>query len=237
MPLLSRIPPRSLLVLGLLVGVGLGHASDASAELVYFGNGRTISVKASRIEGETVILTLRGGGEATFDRTLVSRIEEDEVPYPEPADNALAADSVAGVPLDASAGSSLSPSFNASAAQYQPIIERVSKAHGVDPTLVRAVIQVESAYQSRARSPKGAVGLMQVMPATGRQYGITNLWDPASNIEAGITHLRSLLDRFPLSSALAAYNAGEVAVQRFSGIPPYPETRSYVSRILKLVER
>jgi soluble lytic murein transglycosylase-like protein len=111
----------------------------------------------------------------------------------------------------------------------------VSARHGVDPGLVRAMIQVESAYQPRARSSKGAVGLMQVMPATGRQYGVTNLWDPASNIEAGIAHLRSLLDRFPLSSALAAYNAGEVAVLRFSGIPPYPETRNYVSRILKLV--
>ena len=95
----------------------------------------------------------------------------------------------------------------------------------------------ESGGRNGLVSPAGAMGTMQVMPATGRQYGITNLWDPASNLEAGITHLRSLLDRFPLSTALAAYNAGEVAVQRFSGIPPYPETRSYVSRILKLVGR
>jgi soluble lytic murein transglycosylase-like protein len=108
---------------------------------------------------------------------------------------------------------------------------------GVDASLVRAVIQVESAYEPRARSTKGAVGLMQVMPATGRQYGITNLYDPSANIRAGVTHLRNLLDRFPLALALAAYNAGETAVERFSGIPPYPETIDYVSKVRALAGR
>ena len=79
------------------------------------------------------------------------------------------------------------------------------------------------------------MGLMQLMPETARQYAVTNPYDPASNIEAGIKHLKSLLDRFPLSLALAAYNAGEAAVERFRGIPPYQETRDYVSRILQLV--
>jgi hypothetical protein len=215
-------------VLAVFAVAVLCSAAPARAELVYFVNGRTMSVQASRVEGDLLILTLRGGGEATFDRTLVAQITDDEVPYPEPIDT---------VTVEPGGKAAPDVPLTASAAMYDPIIQRVSAAHGVDPTLVRAVIQVESAYQPRARSPKGAVGLMQVMPATGRQYGITNLWDPAANIEAGITHLRSLLDRFPLSSALAAYNAGEVAVRRFSGIPPYPETRSYVSRILKLVER
>jgi soluble lytic murein transglycosylase-like protein len=96
---------------------------------------------------------------------------------------------------------------------------------------------VESGYQPRARSTKGALGLMQVMPATGRRYGITNLYDPSSNIRAGVTHLKTLLDRFPFASALAAYNAGEAAVERFSGIPPYPETVDYVARIRALVGR
>ena len=226
---LPRIPRRSRLMLPVLVVLaGVCSAVPARADLVYFANGRTMSVKAWRADGDSMVFTLRGGGEATFDRTLVARIGDDEVPYPEPVEEAAVAPA-SKVPA--------AVQLTASAAMFEPIIQRVSAAHGVDPTLVRAVIQVESAYQPRARSSKGAVGLMQVMPATGRQYGITNLWDPASNIEAGITHLRSLLDRFPLSTALAAYNAGEVAVQRFSGIPPYPETRSYVSRILKLVER
>jgi soluble lytic murein transglycosylase-like protein len=121
--------------------------------------------------------------------------------------------------------------------QWDDVIDYRAREHGIRPDLVRAVIQVESAFNPRARSNKGAMGLMQLMPATARQYGIRNPYDPASNIEAGIKHLKSLLERFPLTLALAAYNAGEAAVHRFSGIPPYPETQSYVSRILKLTGR
>jgi soluble lytic murein transglycosylase-like protein len=79
------------------------------------------------------------------------------------------------------------------------------------------------------------MGLMQLMPLTARQYAVANPYDPAANIEAGIKHLKALLQRFPRPLALAAYNAGEAAVLRFGGIPPYAETRNYVSRILKLV--
>jgi soluble lytic murein transglycosylase-like protein len=107
----------------------------------------------------------------------------------------------------------------------------------VSPKLVRALIQVESAYHERARSPKGAMGLMQLMPATAKQYAVADPFDPASNIEAGIKHLKSLLERLPVALALAAYNAGEAAVQRFNGIPPYRETQDYVSRILRLAGR
>ena len=104
--------------------------------------------------------------------------------------------------------------------------------------LVHALIQVESAYHSNARSPKGAMGLMQLMPSTARQYGVINLYDPKTNIETGIRHLKSLLNRFSdLPLALAAYNAGEGAVERFGGIPPFKETRDYVSRILRLLNR
>jgi soluble lytic murein transglycosylase-like protein len=81
------------------------------------------------------------------------------------------------------------------------------------------------------------MGLMQLMPATARRYAVTDPYDPASNIEAGIKHLKSLLERFTEELALAAYNAGEAAVQRFRGVPPYPETRSYVDRILRLAGR
>ena len=81
------------------------------------------------------------------------------------------------------------------------------------------------------------MGLMQLMPATARQYAVADPYDPASNIEAGIKHLKGLLQRLPVALALAAYNAGEAAVMRFNGIPPYPETRIYVSRILSLANR
>ena len=118
---------------------------------------------------------------------------------------------------------------------YDPIIERAATRHDVDARLVKAVIQVESAFQPRARSSKGAMGLMQLMPTTARQYSARNLYDPASNIEAGTKHLKRLLDEFDLPLALAAYNAGEGAVRRFGGIPPYTETQAYVTKILGLL--
>ena len=119
----------------------------------------------------------------------------------------------------------------------EAFIDRVSAREGVDAKLVRAVIEVESGYRPSARSPKGAVGLMQLMPATARRYAVANPYDPATNIEAGIKHLKSLLARFPRALALAAYNAGDAAVERFGGIPPYAETRNYVSRILQIIAR
>jgi len=111
----------------------------------------------------------------------------------------------------------------------------MSEAHGVDPLLVRALIQVESNYKAKARSRKGALGLMQLMPSTARVYNVRNPFDPRANIEAGIKHLKSLIARFGgVELGLAAYNAGEGAVTKFNGIPPYRETRNYVSRILSL---
>jgi len=99
---------------------------------------------------------------------------------------------------------------------------------------------VESNYEARAVSPKGAMGLMQLMPATARQYSLEDPFDPAQNLDAGLRHLRGLLDRYGKgkeSLALAAYNAGEGAVTRYRGIPPYRETQNYVRRILSLTGR
>jgi soluble lytic murein transglycosylase-like protein len=117
--------------------------------------------------------------------------------------------------------------------------EIASAAHkaGVDPALVHAVIGVESAYRENAVSPKGAVGLMQVMPETGRRYGVENLTLPSQNIRAGTRYLSDLMRMFngDLSLVLAAYNAGENAVIRYGGrVPPYPETRQYVPRVLSI---
>lgn len=200
----------------------------ARAELVTFATGRTMSIKAHRVDGESLVFALRGGGEMSVEASLVSLIGPDEVPYPEP-------------PAPAAEVSTVLPGAPAAPlavnARFDPLIRQLAAEKGVDASLVRAVIQVESGYQPRARSSRGAMGLMQVMPATARQYGISNLYDPSSNIRAGVTHLKVLLDRFPLALALAAYNAGEAAVERFSGIPPYPETIDYVSRIRSLVGR
>lgn len=214
----------------LLVLFMLCSASTARAELVFFATGRSLSVKSHRTEGASLVLTLRSGGEIVCEPSLIVRIAPDEVPYPEPEPEAArpGPDVAALEPGD----------HLATNQRYAAIIERVSAEQGVDPKLVRAVIQVESAYQLRARSRKGAIGLMQLMPMTARQYGVSDPYDPESNIEAGIKHLKSLLQRFSTRAlALAAYNAGEAAVERFRGIPPYPETQAYVYRILKLVAR
>jgi len=208
-------------VLFAAIGVML-CALPARAELVFFDTGRTLSVKTHRVDGDSLVLVLRSGGEIVCDTSIVVRFAPDEVPYPEPeAEHVAPPLLVATVP----------------AVPFGEIIDRVSAEQNVPAKLVRAVIQVESAYNERARSPKGAMGLMQLMPATARQYAVADPYDPASNIEAGIKHLKSLLQRLPVALALAAYNAGEAAVQRFNGIPPYPETRTYVSRILALANR
>ena len=115
---------------------------------------------------------------------------------------------------------------------YARLIATSATRHGVDPNLVHAVIRAESNYEPRARSRRGARGLMQLMPSTLKAYAVANAYDPAANIEAGTRHLRALLDRYVLDQALAAYNAGEGAVQRHGGVPPYRETRAYVTRVL-----
>jgi soluble lytic murein transglycosylase-like protein len=211
-----------LTVLAMLVAV------PAHAELVFFTSGRTMSVKAHRVEAETMILLLRTGGEIVFDRSLVAKVEQDEVPYPEPE---FPADAVADT-------ASLIPDLDPSSLQQVPygdLIDSIAQAEGVDAMLVRALIRVESAFNAAARSRKGAMGLMQLMPVTARQYDIRDPYDPKSNIEGGVRHLKALLSRFDVKLALAAYNAGEGAVQKFQGIPPYPETREYVGRIMKLI--
>ena len=198
-------------------------AAPAHAELAFFANGRNLSIKSHRLDGETLVLALRAGGEMMVDSSLITRFEPDEVPYPEPE---LAREEAVRFDRTRDAGSA-----------YAAIIDRVSKEQGVDAKLVRAVIQVESAYQQAARSRKGAMGLMQLMPQTARLYAVTDPYDPAANIEGGIKHLKMLLERWPPHLALAAYNAGEAAVEKFRGIPPYPETRAYVSRVLQLASR
>ena len=118
---------------------------------------------------------------------------------------------------------------------YAQEIEAASLAHDVDPALVRAVIHAESAFNPYAVSPKGAEGLMQLMPTTARMLGVHNSFSPESNIHGGTKYLAQLLKRFRNEAhAIAAYNAGEVPVTRYNGIPPYSETREYVRRVLRL---
>lgn len=204
----------------LVAAWGLGGPRDAGADLVFFHTGRTLSVESHRIEGDQVTLHLRGGGEVVCSLSLIARIAPDEVPYPveEGAE-----------PLPAVAQTEFG------SRPYASLIRAVAGVHGVDEGLVHAVVQVESSYQPRARSPKGARGLMQLMPSTAAQYRVRDAYDPESNLDAGVRHLKGLLGRFDLARALAAYNAGEATVLRYGGIPPFPETQAYVRRVLSLL--
>lgn len=123
--------------------------------------------------------------------------------------------------------------------QYADLINQVSTQEGVDPELVRAIIRAESNFDPNAVSRKGAQGLMQLMPGTAGRYAVGNTFDPEANIRGGVRYLRFLHDMFSgrLPLALAAYNAGENVVLRYNAVPPYPETRQYVSRVLGLYGR
>jgi soluble lytic murein transglycosylase-like protein len=118
---------------------------------------------------------------------------------------------------------------------YDDLIRSVSGRYSIDADLIRAVIKTESDFNSSARSNKGAMGLMQLMPETARLHDVVNAYDPVSNVEGGVRHLRLLLDRYQgnLELSLAAYNAGIKAVEKFGGIPPFAETKEYVRRVLQ----
>lgn len=213
------------------MGASLAVVDRADAELVFLTNGRTLSVKSYAVDGDAITLSLRAGGTMSLPRSLVERIAEDEVAYPEPE--------TAAVQMAASAmpAPAQTPDGVLAAKPYADLISTVATAHGVDAKLVHAVVEAESNYQARARSPKGARGLMQLMPDTARQYAVRDPYDPQSNLDAGVRHLKDLLSRLDLRLALAAYNAGEGVVRRYDGMPPFPETRSYVRRILARVAR
>ena len=179
----------------------------ASADIAVLTNGSTLKVSARRAEGETLVLSLKGGGEVGVAATMVRGFVPDEV-------------------LD-----EIGP---AAAGDLERLADEAARRHGLDPALVRAVVAVESGFQPQAVSPKGAQGLMQLMPATARELGVADPFDAAANLDGGSRYLRSLLARYQgdLAKALAAYNAGMGAVARHRGVPPYAETRQYVRKVL-----
>jgi len=121
-------------------------------------------------------------------------------------------------------------------ADLRQLVQTISREHGVDPKLVDALVRVESSYDPNAVSRRGAMGLMQLMPATAKRLNVDDPFDPEKNIRGGVKEFSRLVDQYSgnLQFALAAYNAGEGAVARYRGVPPYAETRNYVSRILTI---
>ena len=205
-------------------------ATEARADIVRFKNGRSMSVKSCQVDADTARMRLRDGGEVTFPASIIDRVEPDEVPYPEEATLVEAAAVAAPAVM-----ASLVPDEVLAARPYADLISTIAAANKVDARLVHAVIEQESNYQARARSKKGARGLMQLMPDTARQYGVRNSYDPKTNVEAGVRHLKDLMSRLDLPLALAAYNAGEGTIKRYGGLPPYAETQNYVRNILRRV--
>ena len=192
---------------GAIVLLGLGSA--AHADIALLSTGTTLKVTAQRREGAMVVLSLKGGGEVGVAATELRGVVPDEV-----------LDEV--VP-------------GAGGADLAAMAVAAARRHSLDPDLVRAVVAVESGFRSDAVSPKGAQGLMQLMPATARALGVMDSFDPASNLDGGTRYLRALIQRYDgdLKRALAAYNAGEGAVARHGGVPPYPETMAYVRKVLQ----
>jgi soluble lytic murein transglycosylase-like protein len=219
----------------LVAGLAL-VATDARADIVVFKNGRTMSVKSFRIDADSATMQLREGGEVTFPASVVARVDPDEVPYPEPVVEPVVEVAAVSPPAATiSVAPALVPDEVLAARPFADLISTVAASYRVDARLVHAVIEQESNYQARARSKKGAKGLMQLMPGTAKQYGVRNSYDPKANLEAGVRHLKDLMSRLDLPLALAAYNAGEATIRRYGGLPPFAETQSYVRNILRRV--
>ncbi|MCG6922092.1 MAG: lytic transglycosylase domain-containing protein [Acidobacteria bacterium] len=180
----------------------------AFAEIALLSNGLTLKLEGHRVEGEMVVLELEGGGEIGVPPAHVRGFVPDEV-----------VEEVTGP----------------EGTDLRALAIATAEKHGLDPELVLAVVGVESAFQPEAVSPKGAQGLMQLMPGTAASLGVEDALDPEQNLDGGVRHLGSLLALYDgdLARALAAYNAGEGAVSRHRGVPPFQETREYVRKVLE----
>jgi len=226
---------RACGVLLLVIPVLLPSKSWA-AQVVTLVNGSKLEVESYRMEGSRIVLSLTGGGELGISPQQVSGIVASipaapRVPVePLPSEpKAAAAPSAPAVPVV--------PGIRISPWDPEPgvraLIGEISRAVGVDTKLVEALVEAESKFDPYAVSRRGAMGLMQLMPGTARQYQVKDVFDPRQNLEGGMRHLKFLLERYDDTAlALAAYNAGEDVVDRYRGIPPYRETRGYVARIL-----
>jgi soluble lytic murein transglycosylase-like protein len=195
---------RSLLALALLSFLGTG----ARAEIALLSSGLTLKLDGHRVEEGLVVLMLKGGGEMGVPHATVRGFVPDEV-----------LDEVAAL----------------AGGDVRELAAAAARRHGLDPGLVMAVVSVESGFRPEAVSPKGARGLMQLMPGTAESLGVEDAFDPAQNLDGGARHLEQLLTVYggDLPRALAAYNAGEEAVDRHGGVPPYRETRAYVKKVLE----
>jgi len=200
-----------------------------AAEVAVLRNGFSIRHERREIVGETTRLYVTTDG-ASFVDVPTAEIEHFEAAPELPASGARlpASGETAKSPLLANYARNSTPDLDA-------VVNSASGRYRLDPDLVNSVIKAESGFNARAVSPKGAQGLMQLMPGTASELGVPNAFDPQANVEGGAKYLRELLERydFDLVKALAAYNAGPQRVEQFGGVPPYYETRVYVARVVR----
>ena len=191
--------------------LALVPAATASAEIALLSNGQMLKVEAWGAVNGSLHLKLKGGGEVGVPAAHVVGVVPDEVVE------------------------QMEQQARSSGRDVLDLLREAAKRHGLDPRLVRAVVAVESAFRPDAVSPKGAQGLMQLMPRTAASLGVADAFDPEQNLEGGSRHLAALVAGYKgdLDRALAAYNAGQGAVARHGGVPPYPETQDYVAKVLK----
>ena len=199
----------------------------SAAEVAVLKNGFTIQHQRREIIGDSTRLCISADC-ANYVDVPTANIDHYEAVSDPPANQAS--------PAPISSAPILTSSFSTHPqTNLTDVVNQASGRYRLDPDLVNSVIKAESDFNIRAVSPKGAQGLMQLMPGTASQLGVPNAFDPQANVEGGTKYLRELLERynFDLVKALAAYNAGPQRVEQFGGIPPYYETRAYVARVVK----
>lgn len=210
------------------MGVGLlGVVSCAAAlgsPVVQFTDGRAMRVESVEYSSQTAVLTLQGGGVIAIPANRIAKWQD--VPDPREVAGDVAGEDPVRPP---------SETWRVAAGGFAELIEGAARRHQIEPALLTAMAQIESAFNPEAISPKGAQGLLQLMPATAERFGVDDVYDVAQNVEGGARYLRWLLERYDGATdlALAGYNAGEAAVDRHQGIPPYAETKNYVARVLE----
>jgi hypothetical protein len=225
--------------LAIIAVLAVGALPCFAGEVAVLKNGFSIRHERREIVGDVTRLYVTADGSGFVD-VPTAEIEHFEAAPQEAASGSRLSASGKSPPFDKLRASSLAKYARNGTPSSGPldlneVVNSASGRYRLDPDLVNSVIKAESGFNVRAVSPKGAQGLMQLMPGTASQLGVPNAFDPQANVEGGTKYLRELLERynFDLVKALAAYNAGPQRVEQFGGVPPYYETRAYVARIVR----
>jgi len=205
----------------LLVGLVL-PAHLASAKIAVFVDGRILKVEDAYLDEDRIVLRMVDGGTMVVPAVRIDRVVADEI--------ASASEPLPSIDCPPGWSNEPLPKW----VPFRGSIENAAKTADLHPWLLAALVQAESAFDPNAVSRAGAKGLTQLMPSAAADHRVRDVFDPTENLRGGASHLRLMLDRFDsLALALAAYNAGAAAVERYDGIPPYRETQDYVKRILR----